>query len=85
MDHPVRRVSLRRSLCRRALTVLDPSFDKRDDLRPGAMVIECSHDDFTTVPSGEEFSVRVSYNRPIEGAHDVAVLSSTTSHARSGG
>ncbi|KAJ8293919.1 Hexosaminidase D [Rhodotorula toruloides] len=41
-------------------------FEKRDDLRPGAMVIECSHDDFTTLPDGEEFSIKVSYNRPIE-------------------
>ncbi|BGP25894.1 hypothetical protein JCM10295v2_004835 [Rhodotorula toruloides] len=41
-------------------------FEKRDDLRPRAMVIECSHDDFTTLPDGEEFSIKVSYNHPIE-------------------
>ncbi|GAA5866320.1 hypothetical protein JCM8547_000738 [Rhodosporidiobolus lusitaniae] len=41
-------------------------FDKRADHPPGAMHIDCSHDDFTTVAVGEEFSILVSYNRPIE-------------------
>ncbi|BGP17787.1 hypothetical protein JCM10213v2_005829 [Rhodosporidiobolus nylandii] len=41
-------------------------FAKREDFPVGAMKIECSHDDFTTLSSGEEFSIRVSYNRPIE-------------------
>lgn len=43
------------------------SFEKRDDFQPGAFEISPSHDDFTAVPSGEEFKIHVSYSRPIEG------------------
>ncbi|GAA6032157.1 hypothetical protein JCM8097_007101 [Rhodosporidiobolus ruineniae] len=41
-------------------------FDKRSDLQPGAMLIEPSHDDFTAIAPDDEFSIKVSYNRPIE-------------------
>lgn len=41
-------------------------------------MIECSHDDFTTLPDGEEFSIKVSYNRPIEGVYLLIVLSAAS-------
>ncbi|GAA5832404.1 hypothetical protein JCM11251_006443 [Rhodosporidiobolus azoricus] len=41
-------------------------FQKREDLPIGAMNIDCSADDFTALPAGEEFSTLISYNRSIE-------------------
>ncbi|GJN90362.1 hypothetical protein Rhopal_003373-T1 [Rhodotorula paludigena] len=41
-------------------------FEHRTDFIAGALAIEPSHDDFTTVPDEEQFSITVSYNRPIE-------------------
>ncbi|GAA5990086.1 hypothetical protein JCM10908_005816 [Rhodotorula pacifica] len=41
-------------------------FDKDEHLSPGAMKIDCSADDFTTVEQGQDFVVTISYNRPIE-------------------
>lgn len=43
------------------------SFEHRTDFIAGALAIEPSHNDFTAVPDGEQFSITVSYNRPIEG------------------
>ncbi|GAA5981366.1 hypothetical protein JCM11641_005296 [Rhodosporidiobolus odoratus] len=58
-------------------------FVKRVDLAPGAMQIECSQDDFTAVPEGQEFIITVSYSRPIEAyralGHVLAVSRGLTS------
>ncbi|GAA6003694.1 hypothetical protein JCM10207_003550 [Rhodosporidiobolus poonsookiae] len=62
-------------------------FEKRADLAAGAMRIDCSHDDFTAVPQGEEFVITVSYKRPIEAyrglGHILAITRSLASFSSS--
>ncbi|TNY20943.1 glycoside hydrolase superfamily [Rhodotorula diobovata] len=41
-------------------------FEHRDDLSPGQLRILAQHDDFTSLPDGQQFSIDVQYNRPIE-------------------
>ncbi|GAA5885736.1 hypothetical protein JCM3774_003295 [Rhodotorula dairenensis] len=61
-------------------------FNRNEQMPPGAMKIECSADDFTTVVGqGQEFVVTISYQRPIEAfrglGHVLAVTRSLTTFA----
>lgn len=58
------------------LTRSSRSFQRDEQLQSGAMRIDCSHDDFTTVDAGQPFEVTVSYSRAIEGE-------SSSRHSRS--
>ncbi|GAA5958945.1 hypothetical protein JCM3765_000780 [Sporobolomyces pararoseus] len=61
-------------------------FDKRQDLQPGEMRISSNSDDFVNLPQGvNQFTVTISYNRPIEAfrgiGHVLAVSRSLASFA----
>ncbi|GAA5905950.1 beta-N-acetylhexosaminidase [Sporobolomyces salmoneus] len=61
-------------------------FEKREDLRPGAMKISSNSDDFVNLPQGvSRFVITISYNRPIEAfrgiGHVLAVSRSLASFA----
>ncbi|GAA5860788.1 hypothetical protein JCM5353_002710, partial [Sporobolomyces roseus] len=41
-------------------------FEKREDFDSGAMKISSNYDDFANLPQGAQFTITISYSRPIE-------------------